>query len=43
VRYDELMSNRPYVNQLLLQGAERARAIARPLLNEIRKAVGANQ
>jgi tryptophanyl-tRNA synthetase len=42
VKYDELMSNRPYVNQLLLQGAERARSIARPLLNEIRKAVGAN-
>ena len=42
VRYDELMANKPYVNELLLQGAERARSIARPLLNQIRKAVGAN-
>ena len=41
VRYNELMSNKPYVNQLLLQGVEKARAIARPLMNDIRKAVGA--
>ena len=41
VRYDELMSNKPHVTELLLQGAEKARAISRPLMNQIRKAVGA--
>jgi len=35
------MSNKPYVNQLLLQGVAKARAIARPLMNDVRKAVGA--
>ncbi len=39
-RYEELMANPEAVEAVLLKGAERARAIARPLLEELREAVG---
>lgn len=40
VRYQELMDNPATVEQILLRGAERARAIATPYLAELRNAVG---
>ena len=39
-RYEQLMANPDEVEALLLKGAERARAIARPLLARLREAVG---
>jgi tryptophanyl-tRNA synthetase len=41
-KYDKLMADRPYVDQLLHQGAEKARAIANPLIDELRKTIGAS-
>jgi tryptophanyl-tRNA synthetase len=40
LKYNELMNNKPYVDQLLLQGAEKARAIAVPLMQQIRAGIG---
>lgn len=39
-KYNELMSDKPFVDRLLLEGAEKARAIAIPVLNDVRKAIG---
>jgi len=39
-RYIELMENGDYVEQKLLEGAEKARAISQPFLKDLRKAVG---
>jgi len=39
-RYEQLMGNPDEVEAILLKGAERARAIARPLLARLREAVG---
>jgi tryptophanyl-tRNA synthetase len=39
-RYEQLMANPDEVEAILQQGAERARAIARPLLARLREAVG---
>jgi tryptophanyl-tRNA synthetase len=39
-KYDDLMSNRDYIDQVLAEGAERARSFAVPLMKEVRKAVG---
>jgi tryptophanyl-tRNA synthetase len=41
LKYNDLMSDKPYVDQLLHQGAEKARAIASPLIDKIRKTIGA--
>ena len=38
--YDELMADRPRLDRLLAQGAEKARAYAAPVLARVRKAVG---
>lgn len=42
VRYNELMNDQPYVDRLLRQGAEKARAIASPLMDQLRKNIGAS-
>ncbi len=39
-RYDELMADRPTVDALLADGARRARAIAGPVLQRVRRAIG---
>jgi len=39
-QYDELMAHPEQIEAVLQRGAERARAIARPLLDELRHAVG---
>lgn len=39
-RYVELMKNTEEIERILVQGAEKARDIARPLLKEIREAIG---
>ncbi len=39
-RYDELMRDPGHLEQILLQGAEKARAIASPFLQQIKQAVG---
>jgi tryptophanyl-tRNA synthetase len=39
-RYEELMNNPGYVEETLQQGAERARAISVPLIQQVREAVG---
>ncbi|MDC0684580.1 tryptophan--tRNA ligase [Sorangium atrum] len=40
-RYADLMANPARVDALLLEGAQRARALASPTLHEVRRAVGA--
>lgn len=40
-RYNELMQNPAEIEQILAEGAEKARVIAREKLNEVRKAIGA--
>lgn len=39
-RYEELMANPERIEQVLADGAERARAVSRPFLAELREAVG---
>ena len=39
-RYEQLMNHPEELEAILLRGAERARAIARPLLDRLREAVG---
>lgn len=39
-RYDELMADKSQIDRILSEGAKKARAIAGPLLTEIRKAIG---
>jgi len=39
-RYDELMADRDEVERILTQGAQRARAMAAPVITRIREAVG---
>lgn len=39
-RYDALMADRKQIDRILSEGAEKARAIATPLLNNVRKAIG---
>lgn len=39
-RYEELMANGDFIEQELQKGAEKARAYARPLLDQVRQAVG---
>ncbi len=39
-RYDELMANREQIDRILAEGAEKARAIAKPLLGQVREAIG---
>lgn len=39
-RYDELMANPAEIDAILAQGAEKARALSRPMLDEMRRAVG---
>jgi tryptophanyl-tRNA synthetase len=41
--YDELMAHPERVEEQLMQGAAKARAVARPLLDEVRQAVGLRQ
>jgi tryptophanyl-tRNA synthetase len=43
IKYNELMENKPYVNDLLHQGAEKARAIGRGVIADIRKTIGAGK
>jgi tryptophanyl-tRNA synthetase len=43
IKYNDLMANKPYVDQLLYQGAERARAIGRGVLADVRKVIGAGE
>ena len=38
--YERLIANPDYVEQVLARGAERARAVSRPFLDQIRYAVG---
>ena len=40
VRYNELMTDSDYIEQILLKGAERAREHSSSLLDKVRKAVG---
>ena len=40
VRYQALMDDPAYVERILLEGAEKARAISRPFLDSLRQAVG---
>lgn len=39
-RYDELMSDRTYLKQVLADGKERAQAVAAPTLEKVKKAMG---
>lgn len=39
-RYDELMANPAEIDAILAIGAEKARALSRPMLDELRRAVG---
>ncbi|HVE92069.1 MAG TPA: tryptophan--tRNA ligase [Actinomycetota bacterium] len=39
-RYDALLSNTPHLDEALAGGADRVRAVARPLLQRVRDAVG---
>lgn len=39
-KYDQLMANWDYLDEVLRKGAEKARAIAGPILAKVRKAVG---
>ncbi|HLU66202.1 MAG TPA: tryptophan--tRNA ligase, partial [Kofleriaceae bacterium] len=39
-RYDELMADRARIDRLLDEGAERARAVARPVMDRVRAATG---
>lgn len=39
-RYDELMENPKFIEEKLLEGAEKARAISQPFLKELRQSVG---
>ncbi|MGH7218428.1 MAG: tryptophan--tRNA ligase [Candidatus Microsaccharimonas sp.] len=41
-RYDELMANPAEIEQILAEGAEKARVVARQKLQEVRSAIGAN-
>ncbi|HEY6803099.1 MAG TPA: tryptophan--tRNA ligase [Pyrinomonadaceae bacterium] len=43
IKYNELMANKPHVDQLLHQGAEKARVIARGVIADMRKAIGAGE
>ena len=40
VRYDAVSKDRAYLEKMLLEGAERARAMGAPLMRKVRKAVG---
>jgi tryptophanyl-tRNA synthetase len=39
-RYDEVIVNRPYLDRVLANGAERVRAVGNPILQAARRAVG---
>ena len=39
-KYDELMSDRAYLNQVLAEGKEKAQAVAAPTLAKVKKAMG---
>jgi tryptophanyl-tRNA synthetase len=39
-RFDELMQDKSYIDQVLMQGAQKARDIAKPILQAARKATG---
>jgi len=39
-KYNALIADRAYLDQVLAQGAQKARAIAAPVLKRMRKAVG---
>ncbi|MEL7054073.1 MAG: tryptophan--tRNA ligase, partial [Cyanobacteria bacterium J06588_5] len=39
-KYDELMSDRTYLNQVLTDGKERAQAVAAPTLQKVKNAMG---
>ena len=39
-KYDALMADQPYLDKVLAEGAEKARAIAKPVLAKARKATG---
>ncbi|MBU2643786.1 tryptophan--tRNA ligase [bacterium] len=39
-RYDELMADRKQIDQILKEGAEKARSIAKPLLQKVRESIG---
>ena len=39
-KYDELMSDRTYLNQVLADGKDRAQAVAAPTLAKVKKAMG---
>ena len=39
-KYAELMQNPAYIEKVLKEGAEKARAYSRPFLNRIRESVG---
>jgi tryptophanyl-tRNA synthetase len=39
-RYEELMQDWDYLEQVLLQGAEKARKISVPKITQVRKAIG---
>ena len=39
-RYDELMTDKNQIDTILNEGAEKARSIAKPLLEKARKAIG---
>ncbi len=39
-RYDELMTDKNQIDMILAEGAKKARSIAKPLLEKVRKAIG---
>ncbi|MDB4083174.1 tryptophan--tRNA ligase, partial [Vicingaceae bacterium] len=41
-RYFELMEDKSAIDELLKQGAEKARKVARPVLNKVREKLGFN-
>ena len=40
IKYNELMADRGYLDAVLADGAQRARAIAQPILKKTRQAIG---
>jgi tryptophanyl-tRNA synthetase len=39
-KFDALMQDKPYIDKVLMQGAEKARAAAKPILAKVRKVTG---
>lgn len=40
IKFDDLMEDKPYIDKVLLEGAEKARSIGKPVLQAAREAIG---